>query len=280
MATAENTTTENKSVRAAAVQMVSGPNLAGNLVETERLVAQAAERGARLVVLPENFALMGRTEADKLEVAEAEGEGPIQDLVAKLARRHAIHLVAGTLPLRGTDPGKVRASCLLYGPNGRTLARYDKIHLFDVSVSENEAYRESDTLEPGRRPVVVETELGRIGLAVCYDVRFPELFRSMAAERMDILVLPSAFTAVTGAAHWRTLVTARAIENLCFVVAPDQGGRHASGRETFGDSLIVDPWGNVLASQARGAGVVVADLDLQRQADIRRRFPVLTHRKV
>ncbi|RLK51330.1 nitrilase [Alkalispirillum mobile] len=271
---------DDKRVRAAAIQMVSGPNLAGNLAEAERLVAQAAERGARLVVLPENFALMGRREADKLDVAEEEGSGPIQDLLAKLAIRHRVHLVAGTIPLRNGTPGKVRAACLLFGPDGRRLARYDKIHLFDVGVSDSEAYRESDTLEAGRRPVVVDTELGRIGLAVCYDVRFPELFRGMAEQGMEILALPSAFTAVTGAAHWRTLVTARAIENLCFVVAPDQGGRHASGRETHGDSLIVDPWGIVLDSRAKGAGVVVADLDLQRQAEIRRRFPVLEHRRI
>ncbi|ABI55765.1 carbon-nitrogen hydrolase family protein [Alkalilimnicola ehrlichii MLHE-1] len=270
---------DDKRVRAAAVQMASGPNLAGNLAEVERLIGQAAEQGAELVGLPENFALMGRREADKLDVAESDGEGPIQDLLAKLASRHRIHLVAGTLPLRSENPGKVRAACLLYGPDGRRLGRYDKVHLFDVGVSPTEAYRESDTLEPGSRAVVVETELGRIGLAVCYDVRFPEQFREMARQGMEILVLPSAFTAVTGAAHWRTLVTARAIENLCFTVAPDQGGRHASGRETYGDSLIVDPWGSVLASRAKGAGVVVADLDLHRQAEIRRRFPALTHRK-
>ena len=273
-----NMTTSNL---VAAVQMVSGPDVAENLRVAARLIAKAAAQGARLVVLPENFALMGRDEHDKLAVAEEDGRGPIQEFLAEQARRHQLWLVGGTVPLRGQEAARVRSACMLYSEQGERIARYDKIHLFDVEVAEGEAYRESATLEPGpSEPLVVETPLGRLGLAICYDLRFPELFRAMAGQGMQILALPSAFTAVTGAAHWDVLVRARAIENQCYVIAAGQGGHHASGRDTFGHSMVVEPWGSVLAVHADGEGVATASVDLSHLARVRERFPVLTHRRL
>ena len=266
---------------AAAVQMASGPQVDANLLEAGRLVAQAAEAGARLVVLPENFAFLGARERDKLAVREAEGEGPIQAFLSQQAARHGIWLVGGTVPLATADPSRVRAACLLYGPDGKAVARYDKMHLFDVEVPDSgERYTESETIEPGDGPVVAETPLGRVGLAVCYDLRFPELFRAMVDRGMELLAVPSAFTAVTGRAHWELLVRARAVENQCHVIAAAQGGYHVDGRETHGDSMIVDPWGTVLGRLPRGAGIVVADLDPERTREIRGRFPALAHRRL
>ena len=266
---------------AAAVQMASGPHVDANLLEAGRLVAQAVEAGARLVVLPENFAFLGARERDKLAVREAEGEGPIQAFLSQQAARHGIWLVGGTIPLATADPSRVRAACLLYGPDGKAVARYDKMHLFDVEVPDSgERYTESETIEPGDGPVVAETPLGRVGLAVCYDLRFPELFRAMVDRGMELLAVPSAFTAVTGRAHWELLVRARAVENQCHVIAAAQGGYHVDGRETHGDSMIVDPWGTVLGRLPRGAGIVVADLDPERTREIRGRFPALAHRRL
>jgi predicted amidohydrolase len=222
----------------ACIQMASGPNLGANLLEAERLIEEAVSQQARLVVLPENFALMGKTERDKVELREKPGSG-------KLA------------------------------------GRYDKIHLFDVElVDSNEQYTESETIEPGNEVVVLDTPFGRMGLSVCYDLRFPELFRQQLEAGMEIIVLPSAFTAITGRAHWEVLVRARAIENLCYVIAPDQGGYHLNGRETFGHSMIVDPWGTVLNSLARGPGVVCADVELGRLNSARRNFPSIQHRRL
>ncbi len=230
--------------RLAAVQMASGPRVHANLLAAGRLIAEAARGGARLVVLPENFAHMGREEHDKLALAEQPGDGPIQDFLAREAARLGIWIVGGTLPLAGRDAGRVRASCLVYDERGRQVARYDKMHLFDVEVvGSEERYMESDTVEPGDELAVVDTPVGRLGLAVCYDLRFPELFRCLQARGAEIIVLPSAFTAVTGQAHWEPLLRARAIENLCYIVAAAQGGSHASGRQTHGDSMIVDRWG-------------------------------------
>lgn len=264
----------------AAVQMVSGPDVAGNLAATADLLAQAADRGARLAVLPENFALMGQREGDKLAVREVEGEGPIQAFLAEQAARHRLWLVGGTIPLRtDSDDNRVRAACLLYDDRGRQVARYDKVHLFDVQVvGSAERYAESATIEPGDRYLVADTPFGRLGLAVCYDLRFPEQFRAMVDRGMDILALPAAFTATTGQAHWETLLRARAIENQCYVIASAQGGRHANGRETHGDSLIIDPWGEILDRLPQGPGVVLAKFDRQRLESIRRQFPVLEHR--
>lgn len=265
----------------AAVQMVSGPNVNANLLEAERLIAEAVAAGAQLVALPENFAIMGRLESDKVAVREDEGHGPIQDFLARQAARHQIWLVSGTIPLAAGARDKVRAACLLFDDKGRRVARYDKLHLFDVQiVGSAEHYQESATIEPGDHPLVVDTPFGRMGLAVCYDLRFPELFRTLLDQRMEILVLPSAFTAVTGRAHWEPLLRARAIENLCYVIAPAQGGYHASGRETYGDSMIVDPWGYILNRLPRGPGVVLAELDRSQQESTRRLFPTLSHRRL
>ena len=265
----------------AAIQMASGPNVNANLIEANRLIALAAKAGARLVVLPENFALMGMKEEDKVAAREVEGKGPIQEFLAEQARRHKIWLVGGTVPLAADDPNKVKAACLLYDDQGQQLARYDKIHLFDVELQEShETYVESQTIDPGSEVVVVDTPFGRLGLAVCYDLRFPELFRRMTRENVEIIAIPSAFTAVTGKAHWDALVRARAIENLCYIVASAQGGYHANGRETYGHSMIVDPWGLVLDQLPRGSGVVTAEIDAERQAGIRNSFPVLSHRKI
>ncbi len=267
--------------RAAAVQMASGPNVNANLIEAGRLIGLAAEAGAELVVLPENFALMGMSEEDKVTAREEEGEGPIQDFLAQAAARHRVWLVGGTVPLVAEDDRKVRAACLLYDPRGEQVARYDKMHLFDVRIEQSgERYEESLTIEPGQEAVVVDTPFGRLGLAVCYDLRFPELFRRMLDLGAELFAVPSAFTAFTGAAHWETLVRARAVENLAYVVAAAQGGYHANGRETHGDSMIVDPWGNVLDRLPRGSGVVLAELDRQRLEGIRRTFPTLAHRRL
>ncbi len=260
--------------------MASGPGVESNLREAERLIGEAAAAGAKLVALPENFALMGYRETDKLKAAEDDSGGPVQDFLAGAAANYGIVLVGGTVPLRGGDAGKVRAACPVYGPDGTRLGRYDKMHLFDVEVNPGEAYRESDTLEAGSGPLVVDTPVGRLGVAVCYDLRFPELFREMLLQGVELLAVPSAFTAVTGEAHWEVLVRARAVENLCYVIAPNQGGYHVNGRETFGGTMIVDPWGSVLARRDRGAGVVVAEVDIERQRGIRERFPVLTHRRL
>jgi predicted amidohydrolase len=267
---------------AAAVQMVSGSDVKTNLATAGRLIGQAAQAGARLVALPENFALLGRREQDKLAVAEPDGAGPIQDFLADTACRHGIHLIGGTIPLRGPDPQRVRAACLLHGPDGRRLARYDKIHLFDVEVGEGgERYRESASIEPGDAVVTVDTELGCIGLAVCYDLRFPELFRTLLAQGAQILVLPSAFTETTGAAHWHLLCRARAVENLCYLLAPGQGGQHDNGRRTYGHSLIVGPWGEVLAEHVEiGEGAACADIDLAALHRLRARFPAVQHRNL
>ncbi|MDX9767848.1 MAG: carbon-nitrogen hydrolase family protein [Ectothiorhodospiraceae bacterium] len=266
---------------AAAVQMASGPNVQANLHEAGRLIGLAAETGAKLVVLPENFSIMGMQESDKLAVAEADGDGPVQAFLAEQAQRHGVWLVGGTIPLKSPRPDKVYAASLLFDDRGRRVARYDKIHLFDVEVPDaGERYHESGSIEHGDRVVVVDTPFGRLGLAVCYDLRFPELFRGMLDQGMEIASLPSAFTAITGRAHWEPLIRARAIENQIYVIAAAQGGYHINGRETHGDSMIVDPWGNVLDRLPRGSGVVVGEIDRGRLASIRRSFPTIEHRRL
>ena len=266
---------------AACIQMASGPNIGANLLEAERLIEEAVSQQARLVVLPENFALMGKTEHDKVEHREEAGNGTIQTFLSEQASHHGIWLVGGTLPMVAIDENKIRATCLVFNDKGEQVARYDKIHLFDVElVDSDEQYTESETIEPGDQVVVIDTPFGRMGVAVCYDLRFPELFRQQLEAGMEILVLPSAFTAITGRAHWEVLVRARAIENLCYVIAPDQGGYHLNGRETFGHSMIVDPWGTVLNSLARGPGVVCADIELGLLNSARRNFPSIEHRRL
>ncbi|MGD2111806.1 MAG: carbon-nitrogen hydrolase family protein [Gammaproteobacteria bacterium] len=265
----------------ACVQMASSPNIGANLLEAERLIGEAVSQEAQLVVLPENFALMGKSEHDKVAVRETPGRGAIQTFLSEQAAHHGIWLVGGTIPLVADADNKIRATCLVFDNQGRQAARYDKIHLFDVAlVDSGEQYTESDTIEPGNEVVVIDSPFGRMGIAVCYDLRFPELFRQQLEAGLEIIVLPSAFTAITGRAHWEVLVRARAIENLCYVIAPDQGGYHLNGRETYGHSMIVDPWGTVLNSLARGPGVVCADVDLGRLQSARRNFPSIAHRRL
>lgn len=261
--------------KVAAVQMVSGPSLAANLDAAGAFVAEAAAKGARLAVLPEWFCLMGLTERDKLAIRERDGDGPIQTFLAAAAAKHGVWVIAGTVPLFAGDPEKVRNTSLVYDAAGRRVARYDKIHLFDFT-GEGEQYRESRTIEPGDAPVAVASPFGRIALSICYDVRFPELYRRLAP--VDLITVPSAFTATTGAAHWEVLLRARAVENLAWVIAPAQGGEHANGRRTHGHSMIVDPWGRVAASLARGPGVVVAEIDPNVTDKVRASLPALGHR--
>lgn len=266
--------------RIAALQMTSGAEVVANLAAAERLLADAAQAGVGLAVLPENFALMARSDAERLAVAEDDGRGPIQEFLAAAARRHKLWLVGGTLPIKAATPHKARAACLLFDARGVRVARYDKMHLFDVQLPNGEAYRESGAYEHGTDVVVADTPFGKLGLAVCYDLRFPELFRAMAARGAELFAVPSAFTALTGRAHWEILVRARAVENFAYVIAAAQGGRHASGRETHGHSMIVNPWGEILALQKIGEGVVAADGDRAQQADIRARLPSLQHRRL
>lgn len=261
--------------KVAAVQMASGTIVAGNLSEARRLIGKAVEQGARLVVLPEFFPIMGMKDMDKVAVCEQPGLGPIQSFLRETARHYRIWLVGGSIPLAADTQGKVRNTCLVFDERGEQVARYDKIHLFNLELG-NENYHEAKTIEPGNQVVVVDSPFGRIGLAICYDLRFPELFRSM--KDVDIIVLPSAFTETTGKMHWEPLVRARAIENLAYVIAAAQGGYHVNGRETHGNSMIVDPWGRVLDRLARGSGVVIADVNPTYQASLRSSLPALEHR--
>jgi len=263
--------------RVAAAQMASGPNVEGNLREAARLIEKAVEQGAQLVALPENFAIMGMREEDKISLREKEGSGPIQEFLAATAKRHGVWLIGGSLPLECSAPDKVRSSSIVYDSSGKLVARYDKIHLFGFEMGD-EHYSEQRSIEPGNRVVTVDSPFGRIGLSICYDLRFPELYRAM--KGVDMIFAPSAFTETTGRAHWETLVRARAIENLAYVIAPAQGGYHVNGRETHGDSMIVDPWGVVLDRLHRGSGVVVAGINLQHLQRLRQSLPALTHRTI
>lgn len=266
--------------KVAAIQMASGPNVKANLAEAEKLIKIAVQQQAELVVLPENFAIMGTSETDKVKIAEEFGSGLLQDFLKDQAIKNNIWLVGGTIPILSKESGKVFAACLLYDAEGELVARYDKIHLFDVTIeAADESYIESETITPGDKIVVIDTPFGRLGLAVCYDLRFPEIFRAMVDENMDICALPSAFTSLTGKVHWESLLRARAIENLSYIIAADQGGYHVGGRETHGDSMIVDPWGLVLNRLPHGTGVVVANVDIEKLEHTRKMFPVLKHKR-
>lgn len=262
-------------VKIAGIQMASSPQVASNLSEAERLIEIAVAQGAKLVALPEYFAIMGLKDTDKVKAREKEGNGPIQRFLSKMAKKHQIWLIGGSVPLETGDPKKVRNTCLVFDPTGKQVARYDKIHLFNLDLG-NEHYHEDDTIEAGDKVVVLDTPLGRIGLSICYDLRFPELYRAMG--EVDLIVVPAAFTDTTGKAHWETLVRARAIENQCYVLAPAQGGYHLSGRETHGNSMIVDPWGVVLDRLPRGSGVVIAGINPAYQESLRKSLPALKHR--
>lgn len=266
---------QQSAFKVAAIQMASGPKVAGNLNEAGRLIENAVQQGAKLVVLPEFFAIMGMSEADKFIVREQPNNGQIQSFLSETARRHKIWIVGGSIPMSADSLNKVRNSCLVYNELGELVARYDKIHLFNLDLG-NEHYHEADTIEAGNQVVVVDSPFGRIGLAICYDLRFPELFRAM--KDADIIVLPSAFTATTGKVHWEALVRARAIENLSYLIAAAQGGYHVNGRETHGHSMIVDPWGRILDELPRGSGVVMAEVNRNYQASLRSSLPALSHR--
>ena len=268
-------------MRIAALQMVSGQEVAANQQMAADLVAQAAGAGAELLVLPEYWCLLGQRDSDKLALAEDFGQGPLQDFLAQLARQHGVYLVGGTVPLKAASPDRAYNSSLVFDPQGVCIARYDKIHLFSFHKG-REAYNEGKSLEAGSQAVAFDLrtragQLWRVGLSVCYDLRFPELYRQLAA---DIYLVPSAFTYTTGQAHWELLLRARAVENLAFVAAAAQGGLHSNGRQTWGHAMVVNPWGQVLSQQAQGAGVVLADCDWQALQNWRLQLPALRHRKL
>ena len=259
----------------AAIQMVSSHEVEKNLSDAGELIAEAASQGARLVGLPEYFCLMGKRDGDKVAIREAEGNGPIQSFLSQAAAKHGVWLVGGTAPLATADAGRVRNACLIYDDTGKQVARYDKIHLFGFQ-NGAERYDESTTIEAGDTPMSLDSPFGKLGFSVCYDLRFPELYRAFAP--VDIIFVPSAFTATTGRAHWETLLRARAIENLAYVVAPAQGGTHSNRRATWGHSMIIDPWGEILACRDEGPGVVIAEIDLSKNAKVRASLPALEHR--
>ncbi len=262
--------------------MASGPQVPANLLTAERLIAEAVRDGAQFIVLPENFAMMGLDEADKLAIRERPGEGPLQEFLAEQARQHGVWINGGTIPIESDDPERVYAASLLYNPQGEAVARYDKMHLFDVELLDTEErYHESGTTKSGTRTVVADTPFGKVGIAVCYDLRFPELFRDLLDLGAEIVVIPAAFTALTGKAHWEVLLRARAIENLVYVVAAAQGGYHINGRATWGHSMIVDPWGNIIAELDSSApGVVLGEIKRDYLTSTRQSFPTIEHRRI
>jgi nitrilase len=267
--------------KVAAIQMTSGHIVTDNLAAAAALLREAKEAGADIACLPENFSFIGLHDADKLQVAEPDGDGAVQSFLSDTARKLKMWILGGTIVIRGDTEHRVANASLLIDSAGKRVARYDKIHLFDVTIpGRNEQYRESTHVTPGRAAVIADTPVGRLGLSVCYDMRFPELYRDLVSRGAEWLAMPAAFTVPTGRAHWETLLRARAIENLCYVVAPAQSGTHTSGRETYGDSLIVDYWGQVLSRLARGSGVITAEIDLAKQAETRTRFPALDNRRL
>lgn len=264
-------------VKVAAIQMVSGEVPEQNLAQAEYWVTEAANQGAQLIALPEYFPMLNRNEQAKFTLAEHFGSGLMQDCLARLAQKLGIWLVAGSLPLKGKQADKVTNTSLVFDPSGVVVARYDKIHLFDFQKGD-ERYQESASIEAGQQPVCFDTPWGRVGLGICYDLRFPELFRSL--DDVDLLVIPAAFTVPTGRSHWELLLRARAVENQCYVMAPAQGGQHDSGRMTWGHSMVIDPWGEILCEQASGEGIVSASLSKQRFDEIRSQLPAWLHRKL
>jgi len=266
---------KNLRYKVAAVQMVSEPEVAANLARADALIAEAAAQGAKLVGLPEYFCILGRRDGDKVKVRERDGDGPIQHFLAQAAARHQVWLIGGSVPLECPDPNKVWNSCLVFDDQGRRVARYDKIHLFGFD-NGKERYEENRSILAGSKPVTFDSPFGKIGLSICYDLRFPELYRGFGP--VDLIWVPSSFTAVTGKAHWEPLLRARAIENLAYVVAPAQGGLHANGRSTHGHSMVIDPWGVILAERDQGEGVVIAEIDPELTAKSRAMLPALEHR--
>lgn len=267
-------------MKIAAIQMCSSHIVDDNLLVAATLIKEAADNGAQLVALPEMFAIMGLTGTDKVNVKEVFGNGKIQDFLSVQAKQNKIEIVGGTIPIACDDNTKVRAACLVFNEQGEMIARYDKIHLFDVTLSPTEIYRESDTTQPGNQLVVIDTSVGKLGLAVCYDVRFPELFRCLVNQGAEIIVLPSAFTVKTGAAHWELLARSRAVENFCYLIGPCQGGTHSSSRQTFGNSLIIEPWGTCIKKEGITPGVIYSDINLEHLREIRKSVPALNHQKI
>ena len=266
----------------AVVQMASGPQLNANLMEAGRLIQEAASAGARLVVLPETFVLMAMQDRDRITIAEPLGYGPIQEFLVRKARQHRVWIVGGTIPIQSHDPMRPYATCLVINDEGELVGRYNKIHLFDVTVEQDEigSYAESQFTSPGNELTILDSPFGRLGLSVCYDLRFPELYRELALRGAELFIVPSAFTAVTGQAHWEVLLRARAIENLCYVVAAAQGGYHVNGRATYGHSMVIDHWGQIRGQLAKGSGVVVVEPDLATLHSTRHSFPVLAHTRL
>jgi len=260
----------------AALQMVSGVGVEQNLAEAAALIAQAAKAGARLIALPEFFCLMGRHESDKVALGEPASGGPLQRFLKEQAQKHAIWLIGGSIPIESPDAGRIMNACLVHGPNGSLLARYDKIHLFSLERGA-ESFDESRTIRPGREaPQSFSAPCGKVGLSICYDLRFPELYRALG--QVELIVVPSAFTHTTGQAHWEILLRARAIENQCYVLAPAQGGLHENGRRTWGHTMLIDPWGHIIDEVPEGPGIAMGHIEQARLAEVRRALPALKHR--
>jgi deaminated glutathione amidase len=267
--------------KVAAIQMTSSHVVTDNLAAAGELLREAKDFGCDIACLPENFSFIGLRDADKLQVAEPDGVGIVQSFLSDTARKLRMWILGGTIVIRGDNERRVANASLLIDEHGKRVARYDKIHLFDVTIpGRDEQYRESTHVTPGRETVIADTPVGKLGLSVCYDMRFPELYRELVSRGAEWLAMPAAFTVPTGRAHWETLLRARAIENLCYVVAPAQAGTHTSGRETYGDSLIVDYWGQVLSRLPTGNGVITAEIDLAKEAETRARFPALDNRQL
>lgn len=264
----------------AAIQMTSTASVQDNLAQAQKLIAIAINTGAQLIVLPEMFATMGMDKESACHVYETQGTGPIQEFLAAQAKQSRAWIIGGTIPLKSDDGERARAACLVFNDKGECVARYDKIHLFDVYVADSrENFQESKRIEPGEQIVVIETPVGKVGLAICYDLRFPELFRLLQERGAEIFALPAAFTVPTGQAHWEILMRSRAIENTCYMVGAAQWGNNSPNRKTFGDSIIIDPWGNILTQLTENTGVINAAINLNYLHEIRRNFPLMQHRK-
>lgn len=273
----------------AAIQMASGPQIKANLMEATRIIREAAKKGAQMIVLPESFALMAMDESENIDLAEEQDNGYIQNIIKQCAIENKVWIVAGSIPLKSDDSEKASAASLMFNDKGEIVARYNKMHLFDVDITsgvdgnkqtKNEHYRESDTFEAGKDVVVVDTPFGKIGMSVCYDLRFPMLYREMVKQGAEIFLIPSAFTSTTGKMHWEPLLKARAIENQCYVIAPAQGGFHVNGRHTYGNTMGIDYLGQVQGLRLKGTGFITITIDLAAQRKVRESFPVLKHTKL
>lgn len=265
----------------AAVQMCSSHVVAENLKTAEHLICEAAKNNAKLIVLPEMFAIMGIHPSDKVIVKEKFGDGKIQSFLSAQSKKNNVWIVGGTIPIQCNNDKKVKAASLVFDDKGNCIARYDKIHLFDVNISEKEVYKESDTTEPGNHLVVIDTPFGKLGLGVCYDLRFPELFRCLFNRGAEIIALPSAFTVPTGEAHWELLSRSRAIENFCYLIGACQGGAHSSGRKTYGNSIIIEPWGNIAAKKdGVDTGIIYTNIDIKKVHEARKSIPIENHQRI